>query len=290
MNLAPTDHELELAARAQAAFAHDGMPPSSSSFTDLCIVTRESGRTAPDRTFFLLAWARLLGWRGGPDVTVALDPVGGTADHVPRAGGVSTALVAATDGWVAELDLGTAARTPQPTIDDPLAARVAFDPSTLGDRRDHDVAATIPLATILLAADCIGAAQSCPRRVARGGRRSAPSSVGWWPTSRWSVTAAPTWPSPSPAAGTSCWTRLPPSTGATTAMPSPCGPPGPRCSQSEHARLVTVDALRLAGGRGILEDGPWARPYRRVKAAEPILGSPRQHRAAVARASLARWR
>ena len=59
---------------------------------------------------------------------------------------------------------------------------------------------------------------------------------------------------------------------------------------SERARSVTVDALRLAGGRGILTDEPWSRWYRRVKAAELVFGSPREHRAAVARAALAHHR
>jgi alkylation response protein AidB-like acyl-CoA dehydrogenase len=289
VNLAPTDREIELAARAEAAFAHGSMPPSSSSFTDLCIVTRESGRVAPDRTFFLLAWARLLGWRGGPDVTVALDPLDDRAEHVPRAAAVSTALVAHRAGWVAEVDLRTVGRAPQPTLDDPHAARVELDPSTLADRRSHDVAATVPLATILLAADCVGAARGAldaslfaVRERPLFGGVVADRQVVRHRCADMAIAVTRGWDLVLDAAA-----RVDrgdePDTVALAAAHA-------KVLVSEHARRVTADALRLAGGRGVLDDEPWSRWYRRVKAAEPLLGSPRTHRAAVARAHLGRWR
>ena len=289
MRLALTDHERDLVARAAEAFAHGGMPPSSSSFTDLCLVATEAGRLAPDRSFFLLAWARLLGWRGGPDVTIALDPVAGTAGHVPRAGAVGTALVADRAGWVADLDLAAAELSPQPTIDDPHAARVAFAAGALRDRRDHDVAATVPLATILLAADCVGAARGAldasiafvterplfggvvaDRQVVR--HRCADMAMA--------VTRGGDLVLHAAAAADK---GEDPSVVALRAGQA-------KVFASDQLRRVTVDALRLAGGRGVLDDEAWPRWYRRVKAAEPMLGSPREHRAAVARASLARWR
>ena len=206
-----------------------------------------------------------------------------------RAAAVSTALLAHRDGWVAELDLRTAAITPQPTIDDPHAARVALDPSAVGVRRDHEVAATLPLATILLAADCAGAARGAldasvafvTERPLFGG------VVGDRQVVRHRIADMAT-------AVTRSWDLV---IDAAAAVDRGDGPEaiGLRAARakafaSEHARQVTVDALRLAGGRGVLDDEPWSRWYRRVKAAEPLLGSPREHRAAVAAAALARWR
>jgi hypothetical protein len=289
VNLAPTDHEIELAARAAEAFTHGTMPPSSSSFTDLCIVTRESGRVAPDRAFFLLAWARLLGWRGGPDVTIALDPIDDRVDHVSRVGAASTALVASRQGWVAEVDLRTADVTPQPTIDDPHAGRLDLDPSALGEPRDHDVAATLPLATILLGADCVGAARgSLDASLAAVAERPlfggvvADQQVVRHRCADMAIALTRSWDLVLHAAaavdgreGRDVVARRAAHVGAFT---------------SEHLRRVTADALRLAGGRGVLADEPWAQWYRRVKGAEPMLGSPRVHRAEVAQAALARWR
>lgn len=289
MNLAPTDHEVELVARAAEVFAHDGMPPASSSFTDLCLVTHESGRVAEDRAFFLLAWARLLGWRGGPDVTVALDPGTTHADHVARAGAVSTALLAHRDGWVAELDLRAADRTPQPTIDDPDAARVRLDPTVTGPRRDHDVAATVPLATILLAADCVGAARGAlDASVAFvSGRPLFGGVVADQQVVRHRIADMA-------IATTRSWDLVLHAAAAVDAGEDRAVV-ALRAAQAgafvaDQARRVTVDGLRLAGGRGVLDDEPWSRWYRRVKGAEPVLGSPREQRATVARAALARWR
>ena len=178
---------------------------------------------------------------------------------------------------MAELDLRAAAITPQRTVDDPHVARVAIDPSTVGIRRDHDAAATLPLATILLAADCAGAARGAldasvafvaerplfggvvgDRQVVRHRVADMATAV----TRSWDLVldaAAAVDRGDDPDAVALCAARA-------------------KVFVAEHARQVTVDALRLAGGRGVLDDEPWSRWYRRVKAAEPLLGSPREHR------------
>ncbi|WP_051570944.1 acyl-CoA dehydrogenase family protein [Cryptosporangium arvum] len=55
---------------------------------------------------------------------------------------------------------------------------------------------------------------------------------------------------------------------------------------SERCRRVTASAHQLGGGEGIHADQPLHLWYRRVKAAEPVLGAPRSHRAAIAAALL----
>jgi hypothetical protein len=289
VNLAPTDGERELAQQAAAAMAAGEPPPRTTSFTETCIVAREAGRVAPDRRFVWQAWARLLGWPGDSDVTVAFDPAEGHADHVSRAAAVSTAIVAHRTGWVAELDLGSIQCIPQPTIDDPHAARVTITPTALGDRRDHDVAATLPLALVLLAADCAGAAAAAldatlahvrERRIFGG-------AVADLQVVRHRCADMAT-------AVTRCWDLVLDVADAVDRGDDPAAvavrAAHAKVFVAEHARRVTEQALRTVGGRGVLADQPWSRWYRRVKGAEPLLGSPREHRAAAARASLARWR
>ena len=50
----------------------------------------------------------------------------------------------------------------------------------------------------------------------------------------------------------------------------------------ERCRRVTASAHQLAGGQGILADTPFHRWFRRVKTAEPVLGTNRHHRARIA--------
>jgi acyl-CoA dehydrogenase-like protein len=289
MDLTTSDRQAGLAVDAAAAFAAGGEAPPTTSFTERCIVAREAGRAAPDRRFVLQAWAGLLGWDGHTDVTVALDPGDGPADHVPRAATVATAIVADRAGWAAELDLRSAERIPQPTIDDPDAVRVVFAPGALAARREHDVAGTVPLALILLAADCTGAAVAAldatlahvRERPLFGG------VVADLQVVRHRCADMAT-------AVTRCWDLVLDAAGAVDRDDDPAvialRAAHTKVFVAEHARRVTEEALRTAGGRGILADQPWSRWYRRVKGVEPMLGAPRVHRAAVARASLARWR
>lgn len=291
MNLTTPDHELGLELRAAAAFADGTAPPPTTSFTDRCIVAREAGRAAPDRRFVLQTWAGLLGWAGDidDDVTVVLDPTDGHADHVPRAAAVTTATAAHRSGWVAEFDLSSVTRTPQPTIDDADAARVEFTPAALRDRREHDVAATVPLVMILLAADCTGAAAAAlDATVAHVRERPLFGGVvADLQVVRHRCADMAT-------AVTRCWDLVLDAAAAVDRGDDPAAvalrAASAKVFVAEHARRVTEDALRTVGGRGILAGQPWSRWYRRVKGAEPMLGSPRVHRAAIARASLARWR
>ena len=289
MNLTITDDERHLAREAAAAVATGAEPPATASFTESCIVAREAGRVAPDRRYVLQAWARLLGWQGDSDVTVALDPAGDRADHVPRAAAVATLVVADRSGWVAERDLRSVTRHPQPTIDDPDASAVVFGPGDLRDRRPHDVAATLPLALVLLAADCTGAASAALDATVAHVRERAlfGGVVADLQVVRHRCADMAT-------AVTRCWDLVLDAAATVDRGDDPAAI-ALRAAQAkvlvaDHARRVTEDALRTAGGRGILAAEPWSRWYRRVKGAEPMLGSARVHRAAVARASLARWR
>ena len=55
-----------------------------------------------------------------------------------------------------------------------------------------------------------------------------------------------------------------------------------KAAAAQRCRRVTASAHQLCGGEGIHADRPLHLWYRRVKAAEPMLGDPRRHREAVA--------
>lgn len=275
----------ELAAAAAEAFTNGTIPPSSRSFTEVCIVARESGRAASDMGYVTLAFARMLGWRGGPDVTVVLDAVDGRCRHVPLAGRVSTALVADRSGSVATLDLATARRTPTPTIDDADACTVEFDPGSLTDHRTADVGRAVDLATILVVAEAVGAAEgalraSIDRCTARpmGDGVLADRQVVRHSLTDMSIDVTIAWDAVLDAA-------------ATVDRGSDDGAIALAASNAkvlgvERSRRVAMASLRLAGGIGILEEEPWHRWYRRTKAAEPTFGRAAAHRATIAAAAI----
>ena len=53
---------------------------------------------------------------------------------------------------------------------------------------------------------------------------------------------------------------------------------------AEACRRVTAGSHHVCGGEGVFADRPLHLWYRRVKAAEPVLGDPRHHRALIAAA------
>lgn len=289
MNLAPSDRERELEAEARAAFAAGDAPPAATSCVEACIVAATAGREAPDRAHVWAEIARLLGWSGGTDVTVALGVTGDRCELVARAAVAGTLVVADLAGAVAAVDMASTARTARPTIDDPHACRVDLPAGWRDRERPHDVEGALTRALVLLAADCAGAAAAAyeatlarvrdrPRRDGALGdlqvvRHRLANLVIDVVSCRDAVLDAAGRIDRGEAAGE---VRLAAVRAKATAV--------------HRGRRVTAEALRLAGGIGILDEHPWQRWFRRVKAAEPLLGSPRDHRAELARASLARFR
>lgn len=286
MELSIDDRAADLAATAAAAFTSGAIPPASRSFTEVCIVARESGRAASDMGYVTLAIARMFGWRGGPDVAIVIDPVDGRCPHVALAGRVSTAIVVERSGSVAMLELSTARRTPQPTIDDPDACLVEFDPASLTDARTTDVGRVLELATILHVAEAVGAAEGALRAaIDRCARRPvgdgvlADRQVVRHACADMTIDTTIAWDAVLDAAaivdrgGDGDAIAIAASTAKVLGV--------------ERARRVTMESLRLAGGIGILDTGPWHRWYRRAKAAEPVLGRASEHRARIARAAIA---
>lgn len=289
MNLAPDGAERDLAAAARAAFAHGAAPPSVATLAEACVIAAVAGRESPDRSHLWAAVAELFGWAGGGSVTVAFGVTGDRCDHVPRAGVAEVVLVVDPAGAVAEIDLAATARTSRPTIDDPHACRVELPSGWASARRAHDVDRAVTRSLVLVAADCAGAAEAAfeasvervrDRRM-RGGTLAdlqvvrhvlADCAIGVTACRDAVADAAARADRDEPAADV----RL----AAVRA----------KAVSVDRGRRVTADALRLAGGVGFLDEHPWQRWYRRVKAAEPILGSPRDHRAELALASLARFR
>jgi hypothetical protein len=289
MNLDMSPEEADLASRAAEAFRTGATPPSSSSFTELCIVARESGRAASELRFVGFAFARLLGWRGGPDITVGLDPDGHTCSHVPNAMRATTALVADRSGTVLTIDLGSAVRVPQPTLDDPHACRVEFGNALIIDQRAHDVEGVIPHAMVLVAAECVGAAEaSLDASLARVSSRPLRGSVlGDQQVVRhrcaeMKIGVTQAWDAVLDAASRIDRHESAPEIRLTASRA--------KLIAVQRCLAITTEALRLAGGIGILEDEPWQKWLRRVKAAESSIASPRDLRAQIAAASLSRFR
>lgn len=286
MDLSIDDRATELAATAATAFTEGTIPPASRSFTDVCIVARESGRAASDMGYVTLAVARMFGWRGGPDVAIAIDPVDGRCPHVALAGRASTAIVIDRSGTVAMLDLSTATRTPQPTIDDPDACLVEFDTESLTDAPTSEVGRVLELATILHVAEAVGAAEGalratidrCTERPVGDGVL-ADRQVVRHACVDMTIDTTIAWDAVLDAAaivdrgGDSDAIAIAASTAKVLGV--------------ERSRRVAMESLRLAGGIGILDTEPWHRWYRRTKAAEPVLGRASEHRARIARAAFA---
>jgi alkylation response protein AidB-like acyl-CoA dehydrogenase len=289
MNLDMSPEEADLTSRAAEAFRTGAIPPSSSSFTELCIVARESGRAASELRFVGFAFARLLGWKGGPDITVGLDPDGRGCSHVANAMRATTALIADRNGTVLTIDLDSTVRIPQPTLDDPHACRVEFDNALIIDRRAHDVEGVIPHAMVLVAAECVGAAEaSLDASIVRASHRRMRGGVlGDQQVIRhrcadMKIDVTQAWDAVLDAANRIDRRESAPEIrlAATRA----------KLIAVQRCLATTTEALRLAGGIGILEDEPWQKWLRRVKAAEPSILSPRDLRAEIAAASLTRFR
>ncbi len=287
--LGPSDREVTLAAQAADAFAAGGTPPTTATFTEACHVTAAAGRAAPDRAHLVETWASLLGWVGDGVVAVSFDVRDDRCDHVARAGRATLLLVAGDDGVVAGIPLSDARLIPQPTLFDPDACHVELPPGWRGAAKPADVRRARALATVLLAADCVGAAAAAfdatVERVAERPMRGGVLADLQVVRHRIADMAI---------AVTTCWDAVL-DAAARVDRDEPTDAVGIASIRAKAVavtlgRQVTVDALRLAGGIGILEAHPWQRWYRRVKAAEPVFGSPRDHRADVARASLDRLR
>lgn len=311
MDLRPTGRETELARLAMAAFEAGTNPPAAATLTEACVVAAAAGRAATDRTHLLQRWASLLG-SPSEEATVSFGVDGDRCRHVARAAAAEVLLVADGDA-VAEIALADTVRTPQPTLFDFDACHVDLPRGWRDRARPHDVERARTAAIVLLAADCAGAAAAAldatvdrvMQRPMRGGVLG-DLQVVRHRLADMAIAVTSCWDGVLDAAARIDRTR---STAEdrtrSTAEDRPDAAGPTRVEPAEDVRLaairakaiavdrgrrVTTDAVRLAGGIGILEDQPWQRWYRRVKAAEPLFGSPRDHRAELAAASLARFR
>jgi hypothetical protein len=242
------------------------------------------GRAAEPSPFHTRLLARWLGFEGEGLAAVALEVADGVADFVPHAALAECFLVCVAGG-VVELDASAARIEPQPSLSDEGWCRVHFGSIDGRAARRADQAAARARAAILRCADAVGCAEAALGAVrAHVGQRV----VGGEPLAA------------KQAVRHRCadmWTDLTQAADAVldAAQRVDAGRPEPEISLAasyakatavERCRRVTAAAHQLAGGAGILASAPYHRWYRRVKAIEPLLGSARRHRAAIAAAVL----
>lgn len=283
MDLAFTDAQQALATTARAAFrAGDPPPIVEGAVTDLAVVATELGRAAVPSRFHTDVLARLLGWRGGGPVAVAVDG----PRLVPHAVGARTLLVCGEDS-VTEHRLDPGAVTPRATIGDDDRGDVDLGRLPDGERWTCDVEAATTRAAVVLAADAVGAATAALEAATahvlqrhQWGRSLAALQAVQHRCADMLLDVTMASDAVFDAAGVA--------DRATSEHEVRLAAAYAKASAIERCRRVTASAHQLAGGRGIAADAPFHRWYRRVKAAEPTLGDARTHREIVARALLGR--
>ena len=241
--------------------------------------------------------AHLLGWRGTGPTAVALDfaeesdaKVTGLCDFVAHAQVADRVLVAVEGGRVVEVDArgdGVLVEV-QATIGDDGRGRVTLDRAPVLSAWTCDVEGAVARAAIVLAADAVGAAEAAlDAAVAHVKQRrqwGAPLGTLQAVQHRAAdmlidVTLAAD--AVLDAAGIA-------DRATTTERDVRLAAAYAKATAVERCRRVTAAAHQLAGGQGILADAPFHRWYRRVKAAEPVLGDNRHHRAVIAASLLDR--
>lgn len=262
-------------------------PPAEGSLTGLVVAAMEFGRAARHSTFHADVLARFLGWDGDGPVAVAFHASGGVARLVADGATATTLLLAVDRSHVVEVDLRAAGVvvTPRASIDDADRADIDLSGIALGDPRPADVDGAAARGAIVLAADAVGAAtaamEAAVAHVATREQWGRPLGVLQAVQHRAAdmlldVTMATD--AVFDAAGivdrgaVEEEVRIAASYAKATAI--------------ERSRRVTASAHQLAGGQGIDDGAPFHRWFRRVIAAEPVLGTSRHHREAVARALL----
>lgn len=241
-------------------------------FLDLVAEARAQGRAAAPSTFHTTALAGLLGWTGDGLAAVVLDAA------FVRDAQLADVLLVPVPGGVGEVAPAEAVIDPLVALDGTWA-RVSIA-STPAMTMACDVEEAVARATILLCADALGAAEAAMEAAAahvaarvQHGRPLATLQVVRHRCAdmRIRVTVAE-------------------SAVLAAAEADDVVPAASWCKAAviERCRRVTADAHQLAGGQGILADAPFHRWFRRVKVAEPVLGTNREHRARVAAALIGR--
>jgi len=260
------------------------LDPTPGPISDLVSAARAIGRAAEPSTFHTETLARLLGWSGEGLPAVALEVADGVADFVPHAAEADVILVR-VDAGIVEVDPAHAVIELQPGLSDEQWCRVSLPPLERIPLQPWDVEAAVARAAIVRCADAVGAAEAALE--AAVAHVSARQSGGGPLAAKQAVQHR-------------CADMLIDVTLAADAVLDAAGVADRGVSEAEvrlaaayakataieSCRRVTASAHQLAGGQGILASAPFHRWYRRVKAAEPVLGGSRAHRATVAAALL----
>ncbi len=288
MDLTLTEAQERLASDARSRFEAGQRPPIvDGSLTDLVVVARELGRAARPSTFHTEVLARLLGWQGPGLAAVALDVADGVARFVAHGAEADTLLVRSGAGHVVEIDLRGTGPVVRPiaTIGDDGRCDVTLGSAATLAVLDCDIEGAVARAAIVLSADAVGAAGAAlDAAVAHVITRH-----------QWGAPLATL-----QAVQHRCANMLLDVTMASDAVFDAAGVADRGADEDqvrlaaayanataiERCRRATASAHQLAGGHGIDADAPFHRWYRRVKAAEPVLGDARQHRDAIAAALL----
>lgn len=287
MDLRPDAAATDAAALARAALDAGGPPPVGlATVTERVAVAREVGRAAGPVGHAGAVLTELLGGDPARAVT-AVVTVDGQADLVPVGSGTELMLVVVDDATVGEVDLGhgDVVVEPRPSLADPDTVRVVY-PASAMTTRAADTGAALARATIVAAADAVGAAEGAlaetlahvTRREQFGGPLAGLQVVRHR------------------CADMAIDVRLALDTVLdAAAVADRDEDPAEVALVAHHAALavgrcarVTAAAHQLAGGAGILAAAPHHRWYRRVKALDAQFGPPRRHREALGRAALAR--
>ena len=296
MDLSLTAAQTATARSARDAFTQGTAAPIlEGPITDLVIVARELGRAARPSTFHTDVLARLLGWQGpglaavgvAPACTgnVRLGPQGcdGVLGFVAHAAMARVVIVRTGPGEIAEVSVQGSGVTirPQATIGDDDRGEVTLDAAPALTTRTCDVTGALARAAIVLAGDAVGAADAAltaavahVRRREQFGAPLATLQVVQHRCADMLIDVTLAWDAV--LDGASVADRGEPESAVRRAASSA------KATAVERCRRVTAAAHQLAGGQGIYADRPFHRWYRRVKAAEPVLGDARHHRAVVA--------
>ena len=233
---------------------------------DLVTQARLIGWEAEPSTFHTRVLASELGWSGHGLAAVVLDP------SLVRDAASADVLLVPVDGGVGEVPVGDAVIEPVATLDGDWArVTIAAPPArTLA----CDVARAEAVAAIVLCADALGAAEA-----ALGATVAHVKAREQWGRPLGSLQVVQH----------RCADMLVAVTVAEGAVLAAADADDLVLAASyckaaviERCRRVTASAHQLAGGQGILADAPLHRWYRRVKMAEPVLGTNRHHRAVIA--------
>jgi len=284
VDLSLTEEQTEVVRRAQAAVSSGDAPTVPRSLTDAVLTAREVGRATASTAFHHHLLADLVGWRGSGTVAVSLDATEGCAEFVAHADNADTLLISVGPDRVGVFTPGACRLVRQQAIDGPRW-RVLFRPDDAVEVLPCDIAGATARAAIVLAADAVGAAEAAldaavahVRSREQFGAPLAALQVVQHRCADMLLDVSVARDAVFDAAGTADRGEPEKSVRLMAAFA--------KATVVERCRRVTASAHQLAGGRGIDASAPYHLWYRRVKAAEPALGSSRAHRELIAAALL----